>query len=160
MIAAAGVVVFLRPEWLGLRVDFKPIEVVKVARPRVIVDLRPPEIPKVTAQDPGPVIPPGVAVTPTIVDPGPDLPPDVVAPDPVVDPTIQPDPIVSNPVAQANPDDPGAIQPIPDGPLQVGEFLSIGDAESANVIEPMVSGKRVDIASLQPGSEAFAQLAN
>lgn len=166
MVSAAGAVAFLKPEWLGLKVEWQAIEVVKVARPDVGVDMRPPELNPV--EDPGvgqvdtpPTIdvPPLVATNPDNelpVNPPVEVPPDMGPPDAGTDPFLSLTPDLAG-IDPLNPDESPAADA---GPLQVGEYLQINQADSEAVIEPMVSGKRVDLASLQPGSEAFALLPN
>jgi hypothetical protein len=163
-VLAAGAVVVLRPDWIGLGGEPERVQQVEVQRPNVVVAVPTPEAPK----------PPEVVTPPPDVDPTPVEPPPVPAdpaptdPSPPADPVPQsggepvPVPVPSPGGANAWPVPETGTRPAPADPaaprsttpnlVRVNEELMIGDEVGV--------ADRQGASGILPGSRAFAQLHN
>ncbi|MBL9078015.1 MAG: hypothetical protein JNL08_10960 [Planctomycetes bacterium] len=114
MVCAAGAVMVLRPEWVGLRLEPQRVQQAEVARPEVAVS-----VPTPPPTAPAEVVPPPAQVPPTptvvVTEPPPVTPPQPVEPPPVTPPVAeQPPPVTPVPV-----EPPVAVEPTPAEPAPV-----------------------------------------
>lgn len=170
LLAGGGAVVAFRPELVGLHLEAPRVELAKVLRPNLTVDVSVPKLPVSSdpvAQTPThppvtPVDPPQTQTQPPVVPVAvePPKPPPVVP----VDPQQQPGP--TNPVVPTvvvGPQPESGPWPVPSragalghqsGLIRVSEDLKIG--EHTYVPPPEATG----VQGVLPGSKAFAQLHN
>ena len=166
LLLGGGAVAVFRPELVGLHLEPPRVELAKVLRPNLSVDVEVPKLPvssdpvaqvptpppvtpvtvdpQPVASDPRPTQPP---VVPVVVDPQPQVPTNPVVPVVVVGPQPESGPW---PVA-ARQGPPGTQQP---GLIRVSEDLKIGE----HTFVPPPSATAVQ--GVMPGSKAFAQLHN
>lgn len=179
---AAGALVVLRPEWIGLRLEPEHLQQAEVSRPVVAVEVpAPPELAPAVVEQPAPAVvvtePP--AVEPAPVDPVAVAPvePQPVEPQPVEAPTapVEPGPVASTPsdgdpttppvVAAPTPGLPGwpSMPAAPDAPRD--RIASADPTRLVRVSEELMIGEPAEMggsraAPVIPGSRAFAQLQN
>jgi hypothetical protein len=143
VVLAAGTVVVLRPEWLGLHFQPQLVERVQVARPAVEVRVPKPPMPAAGAVGTSPV-PKPVDVQPQPSDPGPEnhVPqpgnPSDNPPTPTTDPTPPP--------TQVGKAGSGRMLPVGEN-LLVGDFTPRSDTDTSWL-------------NVKLGTKAFAQLRN
>ncbi len=115
-VLAAGAVVVLRPEWLGLRLQPERVQQAEVTRPNVAVEV-PVPAGQATQPTPVPVVPPKPPAV-VVVEPPPAVPPKPPAVVVVEPPPVQPVPPTVEPTVPAPPViDPVAVEPTqPDDP--------------------------------------------
>jgi hypothetical protein len=165
LLLGGGAVVVFRPELVGLHLEPPRVELAKVLRPNLSVEVEVPKLP--VSSDPVAQVPTPPPVTPVAVEPQP-VAVNPQPPQPVVPVAIEPQPHVpANPVVPVvvvGPQPESGPWPVPThqvaqgtqqpGLIRVSDDLKIGE----HTFVPPPSANAVQ--GILPGSKAFAQLHN